>query len=163
MVALNGSYKSTSRNSEPPGHTLQSHRASKATITCKDAAAVRGVPLSNELKSIILTTSNGIIVVHVPGDKYVSLRAVKLALGSAQAQLAAPSVLSELSLTPGTVCAVLDPVWSLRHLISKEVLDLTYVTTNDGTKEGYFVFSPELLLKAEQVQVGAFSRQNETK
>lgn len=158
MVTFSGSDKLTFRNSEPPGLTLQSHRSSKATITCKDAATVRGVPLSNELKSIILNTSHGIIVVHVPGDKYVSLRAVKRTLGSAQAQLASLGVLSELGLTPGTVCAVLNPVWSLRHLISKEVLDLPYVTTNDGTKEGYFVFSPELLLKAEQVQVGVFSR-----
>jgi prolyl-tRNA editing enzyme YbaK/EbsC (Cys-tRNA(Pro) deacylase) len=95
MAAPSSSYELNSRNSELPGRTLESHLSSKAVITCKDAAAARGLPLTHELKSIILKTSHRILVVHVPGNKYVSLRAVKRALGSKQAQLASHIVLSE--------------------------------------------------------------------
>jgi prolyl-tRNA editing enzyme YbaK/EbsC (Cys-tRNA(Pro) deacylase) len=146
---------------EPPGLTLPSHPSSKAVVTCKDAAAARGIPLTNELKSIVLEANKEVVVVHVPGDKYVSLRAVKRTLGLTQAHLASPEMLSELVLTPGTVCAVLEPVWSLRHLISEEVFQLSYVSTNDGTLNGYFVFPPDLLLLAEHVQIGEFSRSGE--
>src|SRR5258708_5564540 len=83
-----------------------------------------------------LCISDGIVVVHVPGTKMISLRSVKRALGVKQARLASLSKLAELALTPGTVSPVLDPVWSLRHLISSDVLDLEYVTTNNGTHIG---------------------------
>lgn len=140
-----------------PGRSLQSYQSQATAISCEEAASVRDVPLSHELKSLILETSQGTIVVHVPGDKRVSLRAVKRALGTKQARLASRACLSQLGLTPGTVCAVLNPVWCLKHLISSDVLELSYVTTNDGTLKGYFVFSPKLLLTAEQKLLGVFS------
>lgn len=144
-------------STQEPGRSLQSYKSQTTVITCKEAALARHVPLSHELKSLILETPQGPIVVHVPGDKRVSLRAVKRAIGVKQARLASPSYLMQLGLTPGTVCAVLDPIWRLKHLISSDVLDLEYVTTNDGTLNGYFVFPPELLERAEQKLIGIFS------
>jgi len=53
----------------------------------------------------------------------------------------------------GTVCAVLEPVWSLPHLIDPSVLRLPYVTTNNGTPTGYYKFDPQILLRAETASV----------
>ena len=51
------------------------------------------------------------------------------------------------------VCAVLNPVWGFQHLISANLLSLDYVSTNNGTRDKYLIFSPRLLLDAERASV----------
>src|SRR6266540_7558460 len=112
-----------------------------------------GVPLEKELKTLILNTSSGYMAAHVQGHRRVSLPKLKVALESEQASLASLEELKALGLSPGTVSAVLNPVWSLPHLVDRGVMDVDVLTTNNGTLTGYFMFKPEVLLQAPSATV----------
>lgn len=143
---------------QAPGLRMKTYFTETEVVSCEDAARSRGVPLTNELKTLILTTSKGLAAVHLPGNREVSLRAVKDEMECSEAHLANEEVLRSLNLSRGIVSAVLEPVWSLPHLVSRSVLALDYVTTNNGTLKGYLRFSPSLLLKAKRVRIGDFER-----
>jgi hypothetical protein len=70
--------------------------------------------------------------------------------------------MNDVGLTPGTVCPVLPPVWDMLQLLSSAVLDLEFVSTNNGTLTGYFVFGPQLLLRLPNVQLGDFEAEIES-
>ncbi len=142
----------------PPGLTMKVHQLATPVISCEEAAKARNVPLMNELKSLIVSTGTGYVIVHVPGDSLVSLKSIKNSLDTSKAILASPDELRNIDLTPGTVCAVLEPVWSMPHLISKRVFSLDFVTTNNGTTTGYFKFKPQVLLKARNFLIGDFEK-----
>ena len=142
----------------PPGLKMQAYRLNAAVVTCEEAAAAKGIKLASELKSLILETSSGLIAVHLPGDGVLSLRAVKASIEAEEAYLADPETLVNLGLSPGTVCAVLDPVWSMPHLISRGVFEHTEVSTNNGTQTGYFKFEPLELTRAAHVKIGDFEK-----
>lgn len=143
----------TADMSVAPGNLMVSLHAGHDVVTCSEAAAARGISLERELKTLILETSIGLVAAHLRGNRRVDLRKVKRSLRVKQARLAPPSELDRLGLSPGTVCAVLDPVWGLRHLISPDVLASGAVATNDGTRTGYFFFDPMLILSAATVMV----------
>lgn len=46
----------------------------------------------------------------------------------------------------------------MRHLVSRRLLTLAEITTNDGTRTGYFRFAPSVLLRAADVMLGDFER-----
>lgn len=150
--------ETSTRRKAPPGLSLAPRLLPKEVITCEEAAAARGIPLANELKTLILRTHDGLVAAHLPGDGVLSLRKVKDRLETAEAYLADPEDLLEIGLSAGTVSAVLDPVWRLPHLVSRRVLDLTEVMTNNGTRTGYFAFDPALLVEAADVVVGDFEK-----
>lgn len=150
--------KPTVAYGEAPGLTLQQRILSAEVISCQQAADARGIPLTNELKTLILQTSEGLVAAHLPGDGVLSLRKVKERLEAAEAYLADPEDLLAIGLSAGTVSAVLDPVWSMPHLVSRRLLDLTEVMTNNGTRTGYFAFDPALLVEARSVVVGDFEK-----
>jgi prolyl-tRNA editing enzyme YbaK/EbsC (Cys-tRNA(Pro) deacylase) len=129
----------------------------RPVISCEDAASARGIPLCNELKTLIVETSAGLIAAHIPGDRTLSLRAVKEVLETEQASLSSPDNLRSLGLTPGTVSAILDPVWSLPHLIDRAVLGLEFVATNNKTTTGYFRFDPQILITASSYTLADIS------
>ncbi len=139
-----------------PGSRLARHEVSHPVISCDEAARARGIPLAYELKTLLLTTDVGLIAAHLPGDGRVALRRVKEYLRVRQAHLASREVISRLGLAPGTVSAVREPVWSLPHLVTHRLLDLSLVATNDGTDRGYYLFPPSLLLEAAVVATGDF-------
>lgn len=143
---------------DPPGLTMKVHKLSAPVVGCEEAARARGIPLANELKTLILRTHDGFIAAHLPGDGVLSLRKVKDRLETAEGYLADPEDLLELGLSPGTVSAVLDPVWSMPHLVSRRLLNLSEVMTNNGTKTGYFAFEPTVLVEANDVIVGDFEK-----
>lgn len=148
----------TNRRTEPPGVAMDPQFLKTEVITCEEAAAARGIPLVNELKTLILRTHNGLIAAHLPGDGALSLRKVKDRLETAETYLADPEDLLRLGLSAGTVSAVLDPVWSLPHLVSRRLLDLRQVMTNNGTRTGYFSFDPAVLVEAADVVVDDFEK-----
>lgn len=141
-----------------PGVQLQVRRLGSPVITCEEAAQARGVPLANELKTLVLQTQNGMVAAHLPGDGTLSLRKVKSRLETAEAYLVDPEDLFDIGLSAGTVSAVLEPVWSMPHLISRRLLVIGKVTTNDGTRTGYFEFDPAILTEAADVIVDDFER-----
>jgi len=44
------------------------------------------------------------------------------------------------------------------HLLSRRLLELGEVATNNGTRTGYFKFSPETLTSAHDVVIGDFEK-----
>jgi prolyl-tRNA editing enzyme YbaK/EbsC (Cys-tRNA(Pro) deacylase) len=139
-----------------PGLTLPAIGLSQEVVTCDEAAASKGIPIENELKTLILTTSQGLQALHVRGDKHASFRKVKKFLRVKQAFMASKDDLRQMGLLPGMVCPILEPVWNLRHLIDAKVLELKFVSTNNGTRSQYFVFPPHILLTADSVSIGEF-------
>lgn len=128
-------------------------------VSCGEAAAARNVPVRNELKHILLSTSKGMCIVHVPGDRRVSLRSVKRHLAVKQAKLAyLNEIQGDPRYSPGIICPFVEPFWSMHHLIDVSVLDNRWMTTNDGTLRGYLVFDPRLLGGASDVCFGEFSK-----
>lgn len=143
----------------PPGNNLKIFKLKSPVVSCVEASKARNIPIQNELKTLIVYTSGGFIAVNLPGDGRISLRKIKNILNSNEACLADPEDLAEMGLSAGTVSAVLDPVWSMPQLISKRLLKLDYITTNNGTKTGYFKFKPSILLNAENITVGDFEKE----
>lgn len=140
-----------------PGNALQPMFLKKDVITCREAAAAKNIPLKNELKTLILKTSIGLVALNLRGDHEASLRRVKQTLRCEEACLAEPADMGGLNLGKGTVCPILEPVWSLPQLIDTDLLALEYVSTNNGTYRGFFKFDPKLLLNARLVTQGRFS------
>lgn len=81
---------------------------------------------------------------------------MKRFLGEEQAFLIPEKALEEIGLAPGIISPVIEPVWSFKHLISEGILDLPYVSTNNGTRHEYFKFDPRILLQAKNVAIGDF-------
>lgn len=127
-------------------------------VSCEEAAAAKGISLVNELKSLVLETSKGLYIVHIPGNKCLDLRKVKKFIHVDEACLASKEVLTSLGVRPGTVTPFSDNIWNLRQLVSEEILSLKFVSTNNGKLDEYISFSPMLLLKVPNVYVGNFVR-----
>jgi prolyl-tRNA editing enzyme YbaK/EbsC (Cys-tRNA(Pro) deacylase) len=142
--------------SPEPGPNMKEYSLATPVVTCAEAASAKGIALANEVKTLLLSTTKGFVALHLPGDAEAALRCVKNALEVREARLASPDELKELGLVPGTVCAVKDPIWSLPHLISKRVLQMDMVSTNNGTHRGFYRFHPSVLLEASSVMIGAF-------
>ena len=145
--------------SKPPCINLEEYKLDKPVVTCMEAAQAKGIPLENELKTLLLDTSNGFVAIELPGDAMASLKKIKDFLEVKKAHLADPKTLAELGLEPGTVSAVSPPIWSMHHLVSKRLLNLDEVSTNSGNKTGYYRFEPSLLLKAKKVNIGDFEEE----
>jgi prolyl-tRNA editing enzyme YbaK/EbsC (Cys-tRNA(Pro) deacylase) len=143
----------------PPSVNLKEYKLDNPVVTCIEAAQAKGIRLENELKTLLLQTSNGFVAIELPGDAKASLRKVKNALEVKKAHLASPEKLNELGLDPGTVSAVRAPVWDMPHLVSKRLLNLDEISTNNGSKKGFYRFPPSLLLKAETVMIGDFEEE----
>jgi prolyl-tRNA editing enzyme YbaK/EbsC (Cys-tRNA(Pro) deacylase) len=137
---------------------LKVYKLDKEVVTCEEAAVAKGIPLKNELKTLIIQTSDGLYALHLPGNRQASLRAVKNFLNVDESYLLDEDELGELHLMPGTVSPMVDIVWNLPHLVSQEVLNRNFVSTNDGTRSGYVIFKPQILLSAMNVKIGKFSR-----
>jgi len=127
-------------------------------VSCEEAATAKNIPLLNELKSLILTTSAGPHILNLPGDKRADLHAIKRRLAIKEAHLASGEMLRSLNVRPGTVCPFLKNLWSLPQLISQELLHLSYVSTNSGELNKYIIFDPMLLSFNENAIVGNFTK-----
>jgi prolyl-tRNA editing enzyme YbaK/EbsC (Cys-tRNA(Pro) deacylase) len=150
------SNRQVAEGGRPPGELLNATRQGGPVITCKEAAAMRGVALKNELKTLVLETSAGPVAAHLRCDQVASLRAIKKILKTDRARLAHPEELRDRNLSRGAVCAILDPVWSFYHLIDRKVMALEFVTTNNGTTTGCFRFDPTILRLASSYTVVDF-------
>lgn len=147
---------------ETPLSWLRSFQLPLPVVSCESAARAKGFPLERELKTLVIdaTTTQSIdpgaralLVAHVRGDRRLSLRAVKRALGVTQARLAGNDSLDDLGVEPGTIHPFQPALWGLRHLVAREVLSLPWVTTNSGRLDGFIVFDPVILLRAECIVV----------
>lgn len=157
------SSKSTNRQdttsnigSKPPVDNMKIFKLGLPVVSCEEAAEAKNIPLNQELKSLILRTTSGLVALHLPGDSQASLRKVKNALDVEEAHMADLEDIESLGLEPGTISAVSTPVWEMPHLISKRVLSFEFVSTNARSKKEFVNFPPSLLMEAESVMLGDF-------
>lgn len=141
-----------------PGRSMRAYSLARPVVSCAEAAMAKGIPIANELKSLIISTAKGMVALHLPGDSEANLRAVKQVLEVREASLASPEELSALGLSPGIVCAVKAPTWDLPHLVSRRVMQMEYVSTNNGTHRGFYRFHPAVFYDADSLVVGEFER-----
>lgn len=139
----------------PPGLIIPYRHLNRQVWSCKEAAQGRVVELHRVLKTLILETPAGLFAVHLPGDRLLSLRKVKQHLRT-EARFAPYDRIEALGMGHGTISAVLNPVWSMPHLVSERVFESSEVTTNNGTPSGYYSFSPEVFRSARHISVGDF-------
>ena len=144
------------KKNDPPGLKMKFKTLGQEVVTCEEAAKARKIPLTNELKTLILQTPSGFIAAHLPGDGILNLREVKNTLEIKDIKIADPEQIDKIGLQSGTVCALLNPVWDMPHLISKRLLSLKYVMTNNGTKTGYFEFDPVIITNTRSRIIGNF-------
>lgn len=95
-------------------------------------------------------------MVHIRGNRKLSLRAVKRQLQVNQAHLSSAHELAALDIEPGTVHPFDPALKRLPQLLSREVLALDWVTTNAGRLDRYVVFDPVILQRAPVCVVGDF-------
>ncbi len=141
----------------PPGSWLKSHLLDRMVVTCEEAASAKNIRLPQELKTLIVSVDGNICAVHVRGNQAVSLRKLKRHAKAEQAHLISKAELANIGLVPGTVCPLLDPVWSLQHYVDGSIFNSKIISTNNGTLSAYFMFKPSLLTSADKVKMGDFS------
>ncbi len=139
-----------------PGSSLTPKDLDREVISCRSAARAKRVPLERELKSLLLACDGDYVVAHVRGSRRLSLRAIKNELGVQQALLADLADLTRFDVSPGTLYPFKGTLWAKPQLITEEVLELDWVTTNYGDRSKYVEFSPTLLLEAADHRVGRF-------
>ena len=138
--------------------TFKLYELDHDVISCVQAANAKGISLKNELKTLVLETSNGLYIVNTSGENHVSLRQIKSSLGVKEAYLLSAHKLNEINLKPGAICPFLDQLWDLPMLIDKTVLDLLFVSTNNGIRNQFIIFPPKLLLLSPKHIIGTFGK-----
>lgn len=140
-------------NPDNPGTWLRHFRLGSPVVSCASAAEAKGVPVAHELKTLVIDTDDGLALAHLRGDRRLALHSVRRCLKERQARLADRALLDAIGVEPGTIFPFHFALWGLPHLISREVLSLSWVTTNAGSLDTYIVFDPILLLRAADTTV----------
>ncbi|MCL2639007.1 MAG: YbaK/EbsC family protein [Oscillospiraceae bacterium] len=118
-------------------------------ISCKEAVRAKNIPLKNELKSLVIRTEKGFVLLHIRGDYTVDLRSVKRKLDVKDACLASFEDLILLNVRCGTVNPFRDSLQKLPQLISDEIFRVDFLSTNyNGHLNEYVFFTPEVLLES---------------
>ncbi|MEO7717210.1 MAG: YbaK/EbsC family protein [Capsulimonas sp.] len=138
-----------------PGLKLEVFSHSAPVVTCEEAAFSKSRLLDDELKTLLLWTDRGWLIVNTIGSKRISLRAIKKFYKVKQARLASPDEINELNLKRGAVSMLLEPIWSLPTITDPDVFNRENISTNNGTLMGYFIFNPRLLLSAPRMTVAS--------
>lgn len=154
-MSIPGGRDPADQNVENPGAWLRRFELSERVVSCEEAADAKGVPLHHELKSLLLICDHGYALAHLHGDRRLSLRAVKDAMGTRQARLAAQSELRQLGLDSGTVQPFHERLWNIPQLLERKLLLLPWVTTNAGQLDRYFIFDPAVLLRANNLTLAS--------
>jgi len=141
-----------------PFEKMECFSLNHPVITCQEAASAKGIPLHNELKSLIINTSKGLCVLHIPGNKKANLRSIKKAIKADEACLAGEAALEMLQVKAGTVTPFLKQIWDLPQFISNEVLLNDFVSTNAGVRDKYIIFDPKMLMAHTNIMIGCFHR-----
>ena len=141
-----------------PFEHLKQYSLNQSVISCEEASVAKNIPLINELKSLILKTSNGLYVLNIPGNSKANLRLVKKTINATEAYLADKETLEKLQVSAGTVTPLLNQIWELPQLFSSDILLLRYISTNAGVRNKYIIFEPSLFLIHPNIIIGAFTK-----
>ena len=139
-----------------PGFAFTQLFEHEKVVTCEEAAAARRVPLTHELKTIVLATQVGNIAVHLPANRRLHSGRVKSALGTRRIRFASRDELRAFGLQSGLVNPG-NTGFCSRHLVCHALFDLEFVTTNAGLFTHGVAFDPADLLNLPEITVGDFS------
>jgi prolyl-tRNA editing enzyme YbaK/EbsC (Cys-tRNA(Pro) deacylase) len=104
--------------------------------TTEDAARERDVRISQIVKTMLLTDSNGkIIVAIVPGDSRLDLRAIKKFVGQKDIRFMAKDRMEKMGLVVGAIAPVDDIFNNLPKFIDPRVFEEEIVDISSGTPE----------------------------
>ena len=127
---------------------------SKMTIkTVEDAASAIGVEPSRILKSLILITEHGAVLVLMSGVNKVDLKKVKKALNVKKVKFASPDYIRE---TFGYEVGGVPPLGYDGHpptLLDKDLLEFDIVWAAAGTEFAYFPIAPKDLIRYASAEV----------
>jgi Cys-tRNA(Pro)/Cys-tRNA(Cys) deacylase len=125
--------------------------------TCAQAAKARGVPLANELKSLLIVYNQAFAMLSLPGNCRISRQRVRAALPAHEFRLAGPSELRRLHLATGTISPL--SLFGCRSLLDRKVLGLRWITTNAGILTLGLKLSVPSLLHACEMELSDISDQ----
>jgi prolyl-tRNA editing enzyme YbaK/EbsC (Cys-tRNA(Pro) deacylase) len=129
------------------------HISHAPVVTCEDAAAARGIGLSEELKTLLLESGRLRIAVHLRGDARLRLRTIKRLLRLRDVRFIETPVLASAGLRAGTI----NP-WNVPfcryHVLCLHVLTNTEMATNAGALDAGQFFPTAALLDLPNLLVG---------
>jgi len=137
------------------GDILESQRTIK---TVNDAAQAIGVEPSRILKSLILMTERGPVLVLMSGGNKVDLKKVKELLNAKKVKFASPEYIRE---NFGYEVGGVPPLGYEQHLptlLDRELLSFDMVWAAAGSEFAYFPISPQELVVYTSAKVGDVSK-----
>jgi len=143
-------------NKTPLGERITARYLDYDVVTCDEAVRAKGISLSEELKTLVLNTSKGLISVSIRGNDRLSLRKIKNDYNVPQAYITDLNELKKLGLVPGTVTPANKELWFLPMFVDIKVFENVTVSTNNGTLNGYVNFDPKLLEEAPKFRKGDY-------
>jgi prolyl-tRNA editing enzyme YbaK/EbsC (Cys-tRNA(Pro) deacylase) len=128
-------------------------------VTCAEAARARRIPLSQELKTLILHGDRRwVIAVHLPATRRLQTSRIRRLLNARDVRFASEAWLEKRSLAPGLINPWNTPRGSY-HFICLSVFREQLIATNDGTFSGGILFDPRMLLTLPRLVIGRFGIQ----
>ncbi len=128
----------------------------KRVVTCDEASLARGVPLNQELKSILLKSNEAIMAVHLCGNHRVNSKEIKRVLNSKHLRFLNGNELKYFGLKPGLV----NP-WNIdfctKNFVCKRIFENDFMTTNNGCFTEGIMLYPIQLLELRGVNLGVYS------
>ena len=103
--------------------------------SCVEAAHARGIPLSLELKSLLLASSDLLVAAHLRGCDHLHNRRLKRICGVKNLVFASSDLLSSMGLSKGQINPWSVPN-SVVHIVDTAVMEQPFMWTNDGTLTG---------------------------
>lgn len=132
----------------------------KKVVSCKEASKERGIGLEEELKSILVKIKGDFYLIHLRGSQRIDskkiLRIFNIPFYKKNSfRFATIEELKTIfNSAPGLVCPFVQKFWSIKHLISKELIDNNhYLFTNDDTFFGHVKFKALLLTKTKNNKI----------
>ncbi|HEX8618243.1 MAG TPA: YbaK/EbsC family protein [Thermoanaerobaculia bacterium] len=126
-----------------------------AVISCVEAAQARGVPLSVELKTLLMRSGGFVVAVHLAAHRRLNSRAVKRLLGTKRLSFLHEDELVAHGVRRGAINPWNVPFCSL-HVVAQSVFRIPRMSTNNSRLDEGVLFATRELRKLPGLIVGPF-------
>ncbi len=147
-----GEFKKSAVEFEPYEHV--------AVFTSEDAAKIRNTPLSEGAKALVLYADDAPIMVTVPGDRKVDMKAFKIAYGVKDLRMATPVEVEEVT---GVKIGAVPPfghIFGIPLYMDTHLKDETFISFNAGLHTKSIRVKQSEYEKVAKPIIGEFSRSN---
>jgi len=129
--------------------------------TSEQAAAVRGTPLRQGAKALVLDCGETLVVAVISAASKVDFRALKRALGSKRVQMASPEkVLAATGCEPGGV-PPFGGLFGLRTIVDPSLMENEWIDFNAGERTRSVEMRAADYLRLSGAEVIAFAAQRD--